>query len=145
MRLRPAEARDLVRLAEIYRKSCINRPDVEFREPCWQTDREETINGILSRLLDKVNDETTITVVAELGPGDSRAHSRNTSRAVAWMALRWESSDCVQNLRASGLQGGVSTARANLLKLVKVEKTWEAIFPRRFSSRSCHQSCNVCG
>ncbi|KAK0656243.1 hypothetical protein B0T16DRAFT_384985 [Cercophora newfieldiana] len=96
MRIRPAESQDLARLAEIYCMACPNRPEVEFREPCWQTNPEETTNGILSHLLDQLEDETNIIVVAELGTGDIRPHSRNTSRPIAWMALRWESSECVQ-------------------------------------------------
>ncbi|KAK0632958.1 hypothetical protein B0T14DRAFT_491214 [Immersiella caudata] len=135
MRIRPATTADIPRLAHLYRRSCSSRPELAFLEPSWQTNPDETTNGIISRLLNQLEDETTIIVVAELGAVDIRSASRhNTTKPVAWMAMRWETSDYIRHLR--GVVKGIDRARndtqatrSRLNKLVKVERTWEGAFP----------------
>jgi hypothetical protein len=135
MRIRPATTADIPRLARLYQRSCASQPEIAFLEPSWQTNPDETTNGIISRLLDQLEDETTMIVVAELGAADIRSASRhNTTKPVAWMAMRWETSDYIRHVRGvgreiDGAKGDMQAVRLRLDKLVKVERTLEGAFP----------------
>jgi len=65
-----------------------------------------------------------------------------TSSPVAWMALRWETSEYIRNTR-NGQYRGDYTTLGQLVKLTKVKKAWDTVFPGEYLTSSTRWSLCV--